>query len=61
MKRTHQELIDYLFRSMDFPNGVYLMTGTCLVPPNEFTLAVGDRISISIAEIGVLTNTVALK
>ncbi|MCX6298026.1 MAG: fumarylacetoacetate hydrolase family protein [Bacteroidetes bacterium] len=61
MKRTHQELIHYLFRSMDFPNGVYLMTGTCLVPPNEFTLAVGDRISISIAEIGVLTNTVALK
>ena len=61
MKRTHQELIDYLFRSMDFPNGVYLMTGTCLVPPNEFTLAVEDRISISIAEIGVLTNTVALK
>jgi len=61
MKRTHQELIDYLFRSMDFPNGVYLMTGTCLVPPNEFTLSVGDRISISIAEIGVLTNTVALK
>jgi 2-dehydro-3-deoxy-D-arabinonate dehydratase len=61
MKRTHQELIDYLFRSMDFPNGVYLMTGTCLVPPNEFTLAIGDRISISIEEIGVLTNTVALK
>jgi len=61
MKRTHQELIDYLFRSMDFPKGVYLMTGTCLVPPNEFTLAVGDRISISIAEIGVLTNTVTLK
>jgi len=61
MKRTHQELIDYLFRSMDFPNGVYLMTGTCLVPPNEFTLSVGDRISISIAEIGVLTNTVTLK
>ena len=61
MKRTHQELIDYLFRSMDFPNGVYLMTGTCLVPPNEFTLAAEDRICISIAEIGVLTNTVALK
>jgi 2-dehydro-3-deoxy-D-arabinonate dehydratase len=61
MKRTHQELIDYLFRSMDFPNGVYLMTGTCLVPPNAFTLAAEDRISISIAEIGVLTNTVALK
>jgi len=61
MKRTHQELIDYLFRSMDFSNGVYLMTGTCLVPPNEFTLAIGDRISISIEEIGVLTNTVELK
>lgn len=59
MKRTHQELIDFLFREMSFPKGVYLMTGTCLVPPNEFTLHIGDTISISIDEIGTLTNVVS--
>jgi 2-dehydro-3-deoxy-D-arabinonate dehydratase len=58
MKRTHQELIDFLFREMSFPQGVYLMTGTCLVPPNEFTLHIGDIVSISIDEIGTLTNVV---
>ncbi len=59
MKRTHQELIDFLFREMSFPHGVYLMTGTCLVPPNEFTLQVGDKVSILIDKIGTLTNIVA--
>jgi 2-dehydro-3-deoxy-D-arabinonate dehydratase len=61
MKRTHTELIGYLFREMSFPKGVYLMTGTCLVPPNEFTLAVGDVVNITIDGIGTLTNTIAVK
>lgn len=61
MKRKHQELIDFLFREMSFPHGVYLMTGTCLVPPNEFTLHIGDKVSISIDEIGTLTNVVATR
>ncbi len=59
MRRTHRELIDFLFREMSFPHGVYLMTGTCLVPPNEFTLQVGDSVNISIDQIGTLTNVVA--
>lgn len=59
MKRTHEELIGYLFREMSFPNGAYLMTGTCLVPPNEFTLAIGDVVNISIDGIGTLSNAVA--
>jgi 2-dehydro-3-deoxy-D-arabinonate dehydratase len=61
MKRGHQELVGYLYRETSFPDGVYLMTGTCLVPPNEFTLEVGDTVNICIDEIGTLTNTVALK
>jgi 2-dehydro-3-deoxy-D-arabinonate dehydratase len=48
MKRSFQELADYLFREMEFPNGVFLMTGTGIVPPEEFTLASGDIINISI-------------
>ena len=61
MKRKHEELIGYLFMEMDFPQGVYLMTGTCLVPPNDFTLAVGDLVHMSIDGIGSLRNKVATK
>jgi 2-dehydro-3-deoxy-D-arabinonate dehydratase len=61
MKRKHDELIGYLFMEMDFPQGVYLMTGTCLVPPNDFTLAVGDLVHMSIDGIGSLQNKVAIK
>lgn len=59
MKRQHDELIGYLFREMSFPKGVFLMTGTGLVPPNDFTLAIGDVIEIMIDGIGILRNTVA--
>ncbi len=61
MRRKHDELIGFLFREMSFPNGVFLMTGTCLVPPNDFTLQVGDIVSITIDGIGTLTNEVAMK
>ena len=61
MKRKHDELIGYLFMEMDFPQGVYLMTGTCLVPPNDFTLAAEDLVHISIDGIGSLRNKVAIK
>jgi len=58
MKRKHQELVEYLFRETSFPNGVYLMTGTGIVPPDHFTLKLGDEIKISIENIGTLVNTV---
>jgi len=61
MKRKHEELIIFLFMEMDFPQGVYLMTGTCLVPPNDFTLAVGDLVHMSIDGIGSLRNKIAIK
>ncbi len=61
MKRKHTELVDYLFRACDFPNGVFLMTGTCLVPSDDFTLQTNDKITITIAPIGTLVNYVSTK
>ena len=61
MKRTHAELASYLFRECEFPFGCFLMTGTCLVPPNDFTLQIDDTIHIEIHRIGALTNKVGVK
>ena len=59
LKRDPDELVSYLFRDNSFPDGVMLMTGTGIVPPDEFTLASGDRITINIDGIGTLQNSVA--
>jgi 2-dehydro-3-deoxy-D-arabinonate dehydratase len=59
IKRSFSSLGEYLFRENAFPHGCYLMTGTGIVPPNNFTLQSGDEISITILPIGTLTNTVA--
>jgi 2-dehydro-3-deoxy-D-arabinonate dehydratase len=61
MKRTFPELAGYLYREMDFPYGSFLMTGTCLVPGNDFTLQENDVVSISIDHIGELINTISYK
>ncbi len=58
LKRTPQELVDYLFRDNSFPYGCFLLTGTGIVPPDEFTLAVDDEIRITIEPIGTLVNYV---
>jgi len=59
MKRKHEELVEYLFRETSFPFGAFLMTGTGIVPPDNFTLNSGDEIKITIEGIGTLVNTVA--
>ncbi|WP_406826417.1 fumarylacetoacetate hydrolase family protein [Pedobacter sp. KACC 23697] len=59
MKRKHKELVDYLFLELDFPHGTYLMTGTGIIPADDFTLQSGDTVKISISEIGSLINVVA--
>jgi 2-dehydro-3-deoxy-D-arabinonate dehydratase len=58
LKRTFDDLIGWLFRDNSFPDGVILLTGTGIVPPNEFSLAAGDVVSIDITGIGTLTNPV---
>ena len=58
IKRTFRELVDYLFMETSFPDGCLLMTGTGIVPPNDFTLQQHDEIRITIDSIGTLINTV---
>jgi len=59
IKRTFGDLASWLFRSQRFPNGAILLTGTGVVPPNEFTLETDDRVRIDIGPIGTLENPVA--
>ena len=61
MKRAHTELVEFLFRETSFPAGVFLMTGTGIVPPDHFTLEPGDEVQISIEGIGTLRNVVSQK
>ena len=58
IKRSAAELVDYLGRCLDFPDGVILLTGTGIVPPSDFTLQGGDVVHIEIAGFGSLQNTV---
>ena len=58
IKRSFEELAEFLFRDNEFPNGTYLMTGTGVVPDSDFTLHSGDKISIEISGLGILTNSV---
>jgi 2-dehydro-3-deoxy-D-arabinonate dehydratase len=58
LKRRIDELLGYLGRSTTFPDGVFLLTGTGVVPPGDFTLQAGDRVTITIEGIGALSNTV---
>jgi len=51
MKRSLKELVAFLGRELDFPQGVFLMTGTGIVPPDKFTLQPGDVIRITIGSL----------
>ncbi len=59
MKRRPDELAAYLFRELTFPHGAFLFTGTGIIPPDDFTLQTGDIITITIEDVGTLTNRVA--
>ena len=48
MKRTLLELVDFLTRELDFPQGAFLMTGTCLVPDGGFSLKADDIVLIQV-------------
>jgi 2-dehydro-3-deoxy-D-arabinonate dehydratase len=58
MKRSPEELADYLGRELNFPTGAFLMTGTGIVPDEDFTLKSGDWVEISVGDL-VLENEVA--
>jgi 2-dehydro-3-deoxy-D-arabinonate dehydratase len=58
MRRSVEDITKWLFRENDFPQGVLLLTGTGIVPPDSFTLHSGDEIAIEIEALGTLHNTV---
>lgn len=58
MARRFEDLIAWLGRDNLFPNGVILLTGTGVVPPDEFSLRRGDIVRITVVGIGTLTNPV---
>jgi 2-dehydro-3-deoxy-D-arabinonate dehydratase len=60
LKRTADELVGFLYRDNEFPQGCVLLTGTGIVPPDEFSLQHGDEISITVSAIGTLRTVAQL-
>ncbi|WHY99520.1 fumarylacetoacetate hydrolase family protein [Peribacillus simplex] len=60
LKRKFDELISFLILDNEIIDGTVLLTGTCIIPPNDFTLLDGDEIEIEVSNIGVLKNSVKL-
>jgi 2-dehydro-3-deoxy-D-arabinonate dehydratase len=58
IKRPLEELVEYLGKELDFPRGVFLMTGTGIVPPHDFSMQRGDTVRITIGEL-TLENLVS--
>jgi len=59
LKRDPRQLVEFLYRECSFPVGCFLMTGTGIVPKEDFTLQAGDAVRIAIDPIGTLENVVA--
>jgi 2-dehydro-3-deoxy-D-arabinonate dehydratase len=57
MNRTLEELVAYLYRELVFPQGVFLLTGTGIVPPDQFTLVQGDTVTITVGDL-ILANAI---
>lgn len=58
IQRTLPDLVEFLGHCKSFPEGVFLLTGTGIVPPDDFTLQAGDQVTIAIDQIGKLHNLV---
>ena len=58
MARTFEDLLEWLGRENSFPNGVFLLTGTGVVPSSDFTLHNEDLVEITIDGVGTLINPV---
>lgn len=58
MARTFEDLIGWVARDNEYPDGLFLLTGTGIVPPDDFSLAGGDVVEITIDGIGTLVNPV---
>jgi 2-dehydro-3-deoxy-D-arabinonate dehydratase len=60
IRRRLDDLVQFLFRSQRFPSGVVLLTGTGIVPADDFSIEAGDKVAITIPAIGTLENIVAV-
>jgi 2-dehydro-3-deoxy-D-arabinonate dehydratase len=58
MRRKPEELVEFLYRETSFPQGCILLTGTGIIPPDDFTLKSGDLVEITIEPVGTLVNVV---
>jgi len=58
MARTFEDLIEWLGKDNSFPHGAFMLTGTGIVPPDEFSLQAGDSVAITITGIGTLKNPI---
>jgi 2-dehydro-3-deoxy-D-arabinonate dehydratase len=58
LNRTLEELAGWLTRENDLATGAFLLTGTGVVPDDDFTLEDGDRVDIEVTGIGTLSNPV---
>jgi 2-dehydro-3-deoxy-D-arabinonate dehydratase len=61
MKRGFDELAAALFAELSHPSGAVLLTGTGVVPPDDFTLQDGDTVRIAIEGVGVLEHPIYRK
>lgn len=58
LKRSLEELVEFLTRDNIIPPGTVLLTGTGIIPPNDFTLSDGDIVEIEVEKIGILRNRI---
>jgi len=58
MKRSFEELVEWLARDNPLPPGTVLLTGTGLVPPDDVALEPGQVVEVSVSGIGTLVNPV---
>jgi 2-dehydro-3-deoxy-D-arabinonate dehydratase len=58
MAREFEDLVQWLGRDNSFPAGAFLLTGTGVVPDNDFTLRPGDTVAITVTGIGTLENMI---
>jgi 2-dehydro-3-deoxy-D-arabinonate dehydratase len=60
MVRDVGELVCSVVSWVSCPGGLWLLTGTGIVPPDDFTLQAGDEIAVAIEGLGVLRNGVTV-
>jgi 2-dehydro-3-deoxy-D-arabinonate dehydratase len=60
LNRKFENLIEYLLRANPVPGGSILLTGTGIIVTEDAALAQGDTVTVSVPEIGILSNSAAL-